>query len=72
MTKTYIAVIGTIDKITTEEVPLREIAIIAKDVYEAHKSALFKCDHQNEETVFKIKESTTNLVLFEHKTGFIK
>jgi hypothetical protein len=72
MSKTYIATIGTIDEITTEEIPLREIAVNAKDVYEAHKVALFKCNLIEKETVFNIKESTVKTVVFNHKTGFVK
>ena len=71
MSKTYIAIIGTVDEITTEEIPIKEIAITAKDVYEAHKLALFKCNLSSNETVFKIRDSKTKAVLFEHKTGFV-
>jgi len=66
----YIAVLGLVDEITTEEIPLKEISVTAKDHYEAHKTALFKCNLGNKETVFKIKEVTTSLVKFDHKTGF--
>jgi len=66
----YIAVLGLVDEITTEEILLKEISVIAKDHYEAHKTALFKCNLGNKETVFKIKEVTTSLVKFDHKTGF--
>jgi len=66
----YIAVLGLVDEITTEEIPLKEISVTAKDHYEAHKTALFKCNLGNKETVFKIKEATTSLVKFDHKTGF--
>lgn len=72
MSKTYIATIGIIDEITTEEIPLKEIAVTAKDKYEAHKQALLKCNYKDKETVFKLKESTTNLIVFQHKTGFVK
>jgi len=61
----YIAVLGLVDEIT------KEISVTAKDHYEAHKTALFKCNLGNKETVFKIKEATTSLVKFDHKTGFI-
>lgn len=71
MSKTYIATIGTIDEVTTEEIPLKEIAVSAKDIYEAHKVALFKCNFISKETVFNIKESTTKLVVFNHKSGFV-
>jgi len=67
----YIAVLGMVDEVTTEEITLKEIGVTAKDHYEAHKSALFKCNLDEKETVFKIKEASTNLVKFDHKTGFI-
>ena len=67
----YIAVLGAIDEVTTEEITLKEISVTAKDHYEAHKTALYKCNLGNKETVFKIKEAATNLVKFDHKTGFI-
>jgi len=67
----YIAVLGMVDEVTTEEITLKEIGVTAKDHYEAHKSALFKCNLGEKETVFKIKEASTNLVKFDHKTGFI-
>lgn len=70
MSKTYIAIIGIIDEVTTEEIPLREIAISAKDCYEAHKQALFKCNILNKETIFKLKESNTKAFVFDYKTGF--
>jgi len=66
----YIAVLGMVDEVTTEEITLKEIGVTAKDHYEAHKSALFKCNLGEKETVFKIKEASTNLVKFDHKTGF--
>ena len=66
----YIAVLGTIDEIVGEEIPLKEISVTAKDHYEAHKTALYKCNLGNKETVFKIKEASTSLVKFDHKTGF--
>jgi hypothetical protein len=66
----YIAVLGLVDEITTEEITLKEISVTAKDHYEAHKVALFKCNLGNKETVFKIKEASTSLVKFDHKTGF--
>jgi hypothetical protein len=72
MSKTYIATIGTVDEVTTEEIPLKEIAVSAKDIYEAHKTALFKCNLSNKETVFKIKDGMSKIILFEHKTGFVR
>jgi hypothetical protein len=67
----YIAVLGMVDEVTTEEITLKEIGVNAKDQYEAHKTALFKCNLSNQETVFKIKEASTGIVRFDHKTGFI-
>lgn len=71
MTKPFIAVLGKIDENTTEEIPLKEIAVNAKDHFEAHKVALFKCNLQEGETVFSIKDATSRLVKFDHKKGFI-
>lgn len=71
MSKTYIAVIGIVDELTTEEIPLKEIAVNARDVYEAHKNALFKCNLGNNETVFKIKDGSSKAVVFEHRKGFV-
>ena len=67
----FIAVIGIVNEITTEEIALKEIAIFAKDRYEAHKLAFYKCNLTENETVFKITEATTRLVRFDHKKGFI-
>jgi len=66
----YIAALGIVDDFLGEEIPLKEISVIAKDQYEAHKTALFKCNLGNKETVFKIKEASTGIVRFDHKTGF--
>ena len=70
MGKSYIAVLGRVDENTTEEVVIKEIAVIAKDHLEAHKLALFKCNFAEGETVFVIKEASTRLVKFDHKKGF--
>ena len=70
MNRSFIAVIGIIDTNTTEEITLREIAVSAKDKYEAHKIALFKCNFTENESVFKITEATSRLVVFDHKKGF--
>ena len=71
MSKSFVAVLGMIDKDTTEEVVLKEIGVTAKDCYEAHKAALYKCNLANNETVFKITEASTRLIKFDHKKGFI-
>lgn len=67
----YIAVLGMINEVTTEEVVIKEIAVTAKNFYEAHKIALFKCNLANNETVFKIKDVTDNSIKFDHKKGFV-
>ena len=66
----FIAVLVIVDEVTTEEITLKEIGVTAKDQYEAHKTALYKCNLGNKETVFKIKEASTNIVKFDYKTGF--
>ena len=66
----YIAALGIVDDLLGEEIPLKEISVTAKDQYEAHKVAFYKCNLGNKETVFKIKEASTNIVKFDHKSGF--
>jgi len=68
----YIAALGIVDDLFGEEIPLKEISVTAKDHYEAHKTALFKCNLGNKETVFKIKDASTGIVKFDYKTGFVK
>lgn len=70
MSKPFIAVIGIYDENTTEQVTIRETRIEAKDVYEAHKLALFKCDFKDNHTVLKLFEYDTRKVLFDHLKGF--
>ncbi len=70
MNKSYIAVLGMINEVTTEKIVLKEIAVTAKDQYEAHKLAFFKCNLSNNETVFVIREADTRLVKFDHVSGF--
>ncbi len=70
MNRSFIAVIGIVNEVTTEEIALKEIAVSAKDKYEAHKIALFKCNLSENETVFKLIEANTRAVVFEHKKGF--
>ena len=70
MNKSYVAVLGMINETTTEKVVLKEIAVNAKDHYEAHKLALFKCNLSNNETVFAIKEAKTGISKFDLATGF--
>jgi len=70
MNRSFIAVIGIVNEVTTEEIALKEIAVSAKDKYEAHKIALFKCNLSENETVFKLTEANTRAVVFNHKTGF--
>ena len=69
MNRSFIAVIGIVNEVTTEEIALKEIAVSAKDKYEAHKIALFKCNLSENETVFKLIEANTRAVVFEHKKG---
>ena len=71
MIKQFIAVLGKIDENTTEEIIIKEIGVNAKDYLEAHKTALFKCNLADNETVFQIRESSTRIVRFDHKKGFI-
>ena len=70
MNRSYIAVIGTINDITTEEYTVKEINVLASSHYEAHKIAFFKCNLENNESVFFIKESKTGIVKYDHKKGF--
>jgi hypothetical protein len=70
MTKQFIAVLGKIDENTTEKIPVKEIAVSARDHLEAHKLALFKCNLAEGETVFQIREASTRIIRFDHKKGF--
>ena len=70
MSKSFIAVLGKVDENTNEEIVIKEIAVTAKDHLEAHKVALFKCNLAEGETVFTIKDPSTRLVEFDHKSGF--
>lgn len=67
----YIAVIGIYDSNTTETIVLKETGINAKDQYEAHKLALFKCNLSEKQDVLKIIESTTKQIKFDFQKGFI-
>jgi predicted nucleic-acid-binding protein len=69
--KSYIAVIGTVDENTTEEVVLKEIAIAATDHFQAHKAAFYKCIVGNKETVFFVREADTRKVKYDYKKGFL-
>jgi hypothetical protein len=66
----YIAALGIVDENLGEEIPLKEISVTAKDQYEAHKIALFKCNLINKEAVLKVKDASTGIVRFNYKTGF--
>lgn len=66
----YIAVLGIFDDLLGEEILLKEISVTAVNQYEAHKTALFKCNLGQKETVLKLKEASTGIVRFNHKTGF--
>lgn len=69
--KSYIAVIGIHDTNTTETIVLKETSIQAKDQYEAHKLALFKCDLQENQDVLRIIETTSRSTKFDFQKGFL-
>lgn len=66
----FIAVIGIYDENTTEQVTVKELRVDAKDIYEAHKLALYKCDFKENHTVLKLFEYNTRKILFDHLKGF--
>jgi len=70
MSNPFIAVIGIYDEFTTEQITIKETRVDAKDVYEAHKLALFKCNIKENQTVLKLFEYDTRKVLFDHLKGF--
>jgi len=69
--KSYVAVIGIYDTNTTETIVLKETGIQAKDQYEAHKLALFKCDLQENQDVLRIIEASSRIVKFDFQKGFL-
>lgn len=66
----FIAVIGIYDENTTEQVTVKELRVDAKDIYEAHKLALYKCDFKENHIVLKLFEYNTRKILFDHLKGF--
>ena len=68
--KSYIAVLGKVDENTTEEIVTKEIAVTAKDHFQAHKAAFYKCNFAEGETVFFIREADSRIVKFDIKSGF--
>jgi hypothetical protein len=68
--KSYIAVIGIYDANTTEIIVLKETGVQAKDQYEAHKLALFKCNLQEKQDVLRIIELTSRNIRFDFQKGF--
>jgi len=70
MSKQYVAVIGLYDENTTEQVVLKETSVNGKDVYEAHKTALFKCNLAENQMVLRVLDYNTKAVLFDFLKGF--
>jgi hypothetical protein len=68
--KQYTAVIGIYNENTTEKIVLKEISVQAKDAYEAHKLALFKCVVAEEQTVLRIIDPTSKEIKFDLLKGF--
>lgn len=71
MSKPFIAAIGTYDENTTEQITMKELRVEATNVYEAHKTALFKCDARENQIVLRLIEYGTQRILFDHLAGFI-
>lgn len=70
MNTLYIATLGVYDENTTEQINLKEIGIQAKDEYEAHKKAMFKCNAQDNQLVIRITEASTRILKFDFQKGF--
>jgi hypothetical protein len=66
----FIAIIGLYDENTTEQIALKEIGIQAKDEYEAHKKAIYKCDLRDHQIVLKIFEANGRQLKFDFQKGF--
>lgn len=66
----FIAVIGLYDENTTEQIALKEIGIQARDEYEAHKKAIFKCNLQENQIVLKLFEADGRKLKFDFQKGF--
>jgi hypothetical protein len=70
MNSPFIALLGSYDEITTERIVLKEIKVEARDRYEAHKLALFKCNLKEGQIVLQIHDYTSRRVLFDFVNGF--
>jgi hypothetical protein len=66
----FIAIIGLYDENTTEQIALKEIGIQARDKYEAHKKAIYKCDLRDNQIVLKIFEANGRKLKFDFQKGF--
>ena len=71
MNKLYIAVIGMYNEFTTEQIALKETGIQAKDQYEAHKIAFFKCSHIDDQIVLRIFKADTRELKYDFQKGFL-
>lgn len=67
----YLAIIGIYNADTTEIIVLKEFGVKAKDQYEAHKLALFKCNLQEKQEVLRIIEASNRQIRFDFKKGFL-
>ena len=66
----FIAVIGLYDENTTEQIALKEIGIQARDEYEAHKKAIFRCNLRENQIVLKLFEANGRKLKFDFQKGF--
>jgi hypothetical protein len=66
----FIAIIGLYDENTTEQIALKEISIQARDEYEAHKKAIFKCNERENQLVLKVLEANGRKLKFDFQKGF--
>ena len=66
----FIAVIGLYDENTTEQIALKEIGIQARDEYEAHKKAIFRCNLRENQIVLKLFEADGRKLKFDFQKGF--
>ena len=66
----FIAVIGLYDENTTEQIALKEISIQARDEYEAHKKAIFRCNLRENQIVLKLFEADGRKLKFDFQKGF--
>ena len=70
--KQYIVVIGTYDENTTEQIVLKEINVVADNMYQAHKDALYKCNWQEKQKVLRIFNAKNRALVFDFQKGFLK